>query len=250
MAARRLWKPLEANPDVLERYVRELGGPDDIEFFDVLSTEEWAIQMLPTTIDALLLVYPITPQSAAHQEKRDEKHEQQLSKEDSAIKQILSDVWFTKQTIENACGTVALLHILGNINRNRLQDCSLLKFFQETTAMPPGQRGAQLEQSLTIEQAHARAEQEGASHVPTDEAALKVNEHFVAFLDRGKYILELDGRKKTPLIHQKPLTHFSNNFLHFVLPLVKQEYLDPDPQQLRFSMIAVQTSPPVKAQQE
>ena len=52
-----------------------------------------------------------------------------------------------KQTIGNACGTIALLHAIGN-NRHHIkikEDSFLDKFFKVTESMSPAERGTYLE---------------------------------------------------------------------------------------------------------
>ena len=44
------WAPLEANPDVLNKYARGLGLPEAIAFTDILSTEDWALEMVATRL--------------------------------------------------------------------------------------------------------------------------------------------------------------------------------------------------------
>lgn len=52
--------PLESNPDVINRYLEKLGFPVTLlAATDVMSTEEWALEMVPRPVAAVLMVYPI-----------------------------------------------------------------------------------------------------------------------------------------------------------------------------------------------
>lgn len=242
-----MWKPLEANPVVLKDYLKSLGGPDSAEFYDMFSTEDWALSMLPTGVDALLLVYSITPKSTSHQASRDAAHHRWLS-EDEEAKDAIKSVWFTQQTVGNACGTVALLHVFGNVNRSCLDPEGYLhRFFAETELVGPEERAKLLEKSASIEKAHQQAEVRGESKVP-EEGSEDVNEHFVAFVDDGKFVVELDGRKQGPLLHKKtaledehPELLENRTFIKYAAHLVRKNYMDVDPDTIHFTMIAVRT---------
>lgn len=81
-------------------------------FQDVLSTEDWAMEMVRQPVLAVLFLFPVKDVSEAH------RHEEaaRIQKEG----QVVSDnLFYVKQDIGNACGTIGLLHALGN-NREML----------------------------------------------------------------------------------------------------------------------------------
>jgi hypothetical protein len=54
------WFPLESNPTVMNEFVRKLGFPvDHYRFCDVLSTEEWALEMVPKPVVGVVMLFPI-----------------------------------------------------------------------------------------------------------------------------------------------------------------------------------------------
>ena len=54
--------PLESNPEVMNTYVEKMGFPtSSFSFCDVLSTEEWALAMVPTPVVAVIMLFPIKP---------------------------------------------------------------------------------------------------------------------------------------------------------------------------------------------
>jgi ubiquitin carboxyl-terminal hydrolase L3 len=74
---------------------------------DILSTDEWALDMVPRPVLGVLMVFPIKEASEAHraeEKARVENDGQTLS----------PAVWYTKQFVGNACGTVGLLHVIAN----------------------------------------------------------------------------------------------------------------------------------------
>ena len=104
------WFPLESNPALMNDYVAKLGFNTDLyEFVDVFSAEDWALQMIPQPVAAVIMLYPLTPKQLEHEKKQ---HQQPQSDDDSSC-----SVWFIKQRIGNACGTIGLLHSLLNAPR-------------------------------------------------------------------------------------------------------------------------------------
>jgi hypothetical protein len=49
-AKKRDWLPIESNPGVMTRYARKLGLPITLKYYDLLSTEEWALEMIPKPV--------------------------------------------------------------------------------------------------------------------------------------------------------------------------------------------------------
>ena len=102
------WLPLESNPDVINKYISEMGlDTKKTMFYDVMSTEDWALEMIPKPVFAVLMLFPVGTQSEEHrlQEAEKIKNDGQLCSE---------NVYYMKQTVGNACGTVGLLHAIGN----------------------------------------------------------------------------------------------------------------------------------------
>lgn len=62
----------------------------------------------------------------------------------------------------------------------------------------------------------------------------EVREHFIAFVEFDGYVIELDGRKQQPIIHE-----MNRGFLHSAIDIIQRNYISPDPTEIRFSMIAV-----------
>jgi ubiquitin carboxyl-terminal hydrolase L3 len=61
------WFPLESNPDVMNSYVQKLGlNIEQFKFYDVMSTEDWALEMIPRPVVAVIMLYPIKESSEEH----------------------------------------------------------------------------------------------------------------------------------------------------------------------------------------
>ena len=75
------------------------------------------------------------------------------------------------------------------------------EFLTATAGMTPAERGAHLEGADEIGEAHAASAQEGQTEAPDEEEAAKCALHFIAFVRVDGRVLEMDGRKQTPIDH-------------------------------------------------
>lgn len=182
------WLPLEANPDVMNQFLWGLGLPEDeAECYDVYGLDEELLEMVPRPVLAVLFLYPITPQS-----------EEERILQDSVKKEHNDRVYFMKQTVGNACGTIGLLHAVGNVTSEiKLLEGSFLdRFYKSTAAMDPLERAAFLEKDREMEVAHSVAATAGET-----EASDNVDTHFICFACVDGQLYELDGRKSAPISH-------------------------------------------------
>ncbi|CAK9224314.1 unnamed protein product [Sphagnum troendelagicum] len=216
---KKRWLPLEANPEVMNQFVQGLGFPGDAGFFDVYGFDDDLLAMVPTPVLAVLLLFPISP----------EFYEQEWE-----TLQVSEKVYFLKQTVGNACGTIGLLHAIGNnLSQLELAEGSYLqRFFKSTASMSPLERATFLENDTELEGAHSLAA--SAGDTPPDSTA-SVDLHFVCFVcvDGGLY--EMDGRK------QQPVYHGSTSQDSLLEDSVKaiQDFVARNPQSVEFNVIAL-----------
>ncbi|KAK3141887.1 hypothetical protein QOZ80_4BG0339500 [Eleusine coracana subsp. coracana] len=182
------WLPLEANPDVMNQFMWGLGVPEDVGFCDVYGLDDEMLAMVPQPVLAVLLLYP-----------QDRIKESQASTASSVeTKEPSKNVYFTKQTVGNACGTVGIIHALENAaSRIKLGQGSYFdRFYRQTADMDPTQRAAFLEEDQEMENAHSVAVTAGDT-----EAKDGVIEHYVCFSCVDGELYELDGGKSQPIYH-------------------------------------------------
>ncbi|GBF91570.1 ubiquitin carboxyl-terminal hydrolase-like [Raphidocelis subcapitata] len=195
------WLPLESNPEVMTEFAARIGlDTSKHAFYDVFGLDEELLAMVPQPVVAVLLLYPITAETEAAAKEADGRI---AAAGPSAPRP--PPVYFMKQTIGNACGTIAMLHAFGNsLGTVELADGSFLRrFFDATEAMTPEARGAYLEAPPSgapdIEEAHQAAGERGDTAPPQPEE--DVDLHFVAFVNAGGQLVELDGRRGGPVAH-------------------------------------------------
>ncbi|AQK73208.1 Ubiquitin carboxyl-terminal hydrolase 3 [Zea mays] len=188
------WIPLEANPDVMNQFIWGLGVSERaVQFCDVYGLDDELIALVPHPVLAVLFLYPFT--------SLDEENKEESSvsaKSTAGGKDLSKKVYFTKQTIGNACGTIGVIHAIGNATSQiKLVEGSYFgKFYKQTADMDPVQRAAFLEEDDEMEDAHSIAASAGDTNINLD-----VNVHFVCFSCVDGELYELDGLKSQPTPH-------------------------------------------------
>ncbi|KAL5551388.1 hypothetical protein UlMin_001564 [Ulmus minor] len=220
--ASKRWLPLEANPDVMNQFLWGLGLPEsEAECCDVYGLDEELLEMVPKPVLAVLFLYPLTSQS------EEERLQQANDKQEPHGR-----VYYMRQTVGNACGTVGLLHAVGNITSeiNLTEGSFLDKFFKSTASMDPMERAKFLENDNEMEVAHSVAATAGDT-----EALDNVNTHFICFTCVDGILYELDGRKTGPISHgaSSPST-----LLQDAAKVIKN-MIEKNPNSLNFNVIAV-----------
>ncbi|PSC70916.1 ubiquitin carboxyl-terminal hydrolase isozyme L3 [Micractinium conductrix] len=230
------WIPLESNPEVLDEYSAKLGvdlGASNLHFCDVFSLDEELLEMVPRPVKAVLLLFPVTDET--------EKARAEEQCEIEARGQHVSpSLFYMKQSIGNACGTIGLLHSLAN-NRGALKiaDGSFLaQFLKATEGMDAAARGAFLEQppegGPNIDSIHEAAARQGATEAPP--ADEEVNLHFAAFVCSEGALYELDGRKRGPINHG---ACDPGRLLEETAKVVRRNFMDRGGDSVQFTLVAL-----------
>ncbi|KYN04249.1 Ubiquitin carboxyl-terminal hydrolase isozyme L3 [Cyphomyrmex costatus] len=216
------WVPLESNPEFLHK----LGVPKKWSILDVYGLESELLAIIPRPVLAVILLYPI---SSKIEKTKEEQAEVKDSKNDAA-----ESVYHIKQSISNACGTIALLHsVANNLDMIQLEDGFFKKFLEETKGLSYIERGERLEKAQDIIDTHMESAQEGQTEAPAED--VEVYHHFVAFIHKDGSLYELDGRKSAPISHGSttPETLLDD------AARVCKEYMEHDPTEVRFTVVAL-----------
>ncbi|CDS42581.1 ubiquitin carboxyl terminal hydrolase isozyme [Echinococcus multilocularis] len=214
------WIPLESNPDVMNNFIRELGVKEPMRFVDVFGTDPDMQALVPGPILSLLLLYPLT---------------------ENAKKNLIGTIsmdekcFFMKQTISNACGTVAILHALAN-NASALDLNSLpwlRNFLEKAHNSTPKERAEILENEEELSQVHENCAHQGQTEAP--DPSSQIDLHFIAFVNSNGHLIELDGRREGPVLHGKTSP---DTFLADACKVVDQ-FMQRDPDNVNFSLMAL-----------
>ncbi|KAI0489147.1 hypothetical protein KFK09_028989 [Dendrobium nobile] len=205
-ACKKQWIPLEANPDVLNQFIWGLGVPEiEAEFNDVYGLEDELLELVPKPVLAVLFCYPDS------QEMRDLREQES----ESGQKELPVDLYFLKQTVDNACGTIGILHAIGNVksNINLVEGSYFDRFYKSTANMDPFERAKFLEEDREMEDAHSVAAVAGQ-------------------------LYEFDGMKSRPLRHGPSSP---DTLLQDTAKVIKS-MIQENPGSLRFNVMALSKS--------
>ncbi|BDA48299.1 Ubiquitin carboxyl-terminal hydrolase isozyme L3 [Coccomyxa sp. Obi] len=183
------WFPLESNPEVINDFAGRLGlDTSKVAFCDVFSLDEDLLAtMLPQPVYALLLLYPDMPKGFVTARQSDLTQKTGASGEESTV-------FHMTQNIGNACGTIGMLHCVGNNLQvaNLGKGSFLQQYFEATAGMSPAERGSYLadppEGMTLIDDAHAAAAQQGDTA-----PQMETHGHFSALVQHGGRLVELSG---------------------------------------------------------
>ena len=139
----------------------------------------------------MVFLYPITDENEAWNNKRVEEATASGAGDEG--------LFFCKQTISNACGTIGIIHSLVNNGAGmEFSDTGFLhKFVESTKGMNSSERAAYLEKDEELEKAQDTAAQEGQS--ANQDRSADINLHFIAFVHHNGGLYEMDGRKPIPI---------------------------------------------------
>lgn len=227
------WFPIESNPDVMNEYIKALGvTKPSVEMVDVYGVTEEMLQMVPQPVYAVALVFPITHAVDDAIKAKAEAQADEVKMFCEAHK-----FFYTKQFVSNACGTIAILHMLVN-NYSRLgvveKGSVLEKLFEGGVGAPADAVGNEIAKSDALAGAHATAAEKGETE--NKDINANINLHFVTFVMIGDRCVELDGRQERPILHET--CSDEKSFLYAAAAAI-QERMSLVPDSLEFGITAL-----------
>jgi len=225
---RKMWLPLESDPNLVNNYMRKLGvDTNKFEFHDIFGLTPDGTMHIPTPILAVMLLFPITEASEKARVEEEKKIAESKAKAPEGV-------YHVTQTVGNACGTIAVLHaVLNNMDRLKPKEGKFFsKFLEETKTMTSKERAKALGESKDLEVEHEVVAKAGKTKANAKEFA---NLHFIAFIKKNDVLYEMDGRKSMPISHGKTS---GASFLEDAFKQVKK-YMAYAPKDRRFNVIVL-----------
>ncbi|KAJ5112943.1 Ubiquitin carboxyl-terminal hydrolase [Penicillium angulare] len=215
---RKTFIPLENNPEVLSRLCSNLGVSPSLTFHDVFSTSPDLLALIPRPINAIILLADWPIYKATRSAVEPTIPEYQGSGPDEPV------IWI-KQTIGHACGLMALLHCIFNLDGGSyiLPGSSLGSIREESIGLKPHLRAKLLYDSMFLEEAHMEAASRGASRAPSPRD--DNHHHFIGFVQKDGEVWELNGGMNGPLLRGK-LLDGEDLLSERGLSLTVQDFLD------------------------
>ncbi|ORC91857.1 putative ubiquitin carboxyl-terminal hydrolase [Trypanosoma theileri] len=227
------WLPLESNPEVLNNYLKGLGIKEPkVAFYDVFGLDPDLLAFVPRPVFAMMLLFPVT-------DKIEEAEKEALLRQKDEVKEFMekNKFFFSRQTIANACGTMAVIHaLMNNIDRvGDLQEGSPLYDLRKVGMdMLPEERAKFIENYPTLDEEHRKACEEGVPENQSIDADTDL--HFTCFVKINNRCVELDGRNPVPLLHD--VCSDDESFLIAAAQAMKDR-INLEPSSVRYNIIAL-----------
>ncbi|KAH9973188.1 peptidase C12 ubiquitin carboxyl-terminal hydrolase 1 [Lactifluus volemus] len=225
------WIPLESNPDLFNNWAHKVGLVEsDAEFVDIYGLDDDLLGLVPKPVKAVILLFPIRG-----------KLEELRKTEEAQIKErgqvpVDPTVFWIKQTISNACGTIGLLHALTNAQVIYEPESPIVRFIDACQDKTPFERAEFLESTELFADIHAAVATNTDLHftcfVQAPESSVREAEE-VATTAAKHRLIELDGGRAGPVDRGE-----SVDLLKDVAKYVKEQIIPKAPS-LEFSMIAL-----------
>ncbi|KAK2781276.1 hypothetical protein FQN52_001708 [Onygenales sp. PD_12] len=201
------WSTIESDEGVFTSLIENL-GVKDVQFEELISLDADTIRSLSPVYGVIFLFKWVSGQS------RDASTPQDGTFDPDATE---NGLFFAAQTIQNACGTQAVLSVILNQDKPSASTSTstttegidigptLRDFKDFTTGFPPDLRGEALSNSAQIRSSHnafARASPfvDETSRPPVSDEDAELY-HFIAYTARNGVLYELDGLQPFPISH-------------------------------------------------
>jgi len=288
------WLPLESNPEIFTSFAQKISDPRMSfsptsetgcywRFVDVLSLDPnvdptlLAITIPPqSVVAACVLLFPCSQKIYAERRKEYVQCMKEMESESNARLVTLAarSMFHIEQvsSFGNACGTVAAVHALTNLDLESLLSCApsagpsarkgpVADFCANFSSHTPKQRGEALVRDPQFRSVSDQAATHNAAQTSCpnrDGPAL--DHHYCAFvphlggdLERKEVrVIELDGTKPTPVDHglcaeglKACQDGCAGGFLAKVCEVVQKKFVSVDPENIEFSMMALIYGPAV-----
>ncbi|KAJ6035801.1 Ubiquitin carboxyl-terminal hydrolase [Penicillium herquei] len=184
--------PLENNPEILTQLCSNLGISRKLTFHDVLSTSPDLLSSIPRPVHAIILLVHAPIYHATRSSIEPTIPEYQGSGTSEPV------IWI-KQTIGHACGLMALLHCVFNLDNGHYlhEGAALERLRNKAIELEPVERAKLLYDSKFVEEAHMEAAVQGSSIVPFPHE--ENHHHFIGFVQKDGEVWELNGGMNGPL---------------------------------------------------
>ncbi|KAL2268535.1 hypothetical protein VTJ83DRAFT_3381 [Remersonia thermophila] len=230
------WNTIESDAGVFT-YLLDNLGVKNVQFEELLSLDADSLaQLYPVYGVIFLFKFPTDAPYRAGDKPLDGTYDHEAAER----------LFFAAQTIQNACGTQALLSVLLNKTEGSDPDDiidigpELASFREFTMALPPEYRGEALSNSELIRDVHNRfarsspfVDETQRPDVSSDDDAAF---HFVAYTPIDGTLYELDGLQPAPISHG-PCA--SGEFPEKVMDVLRRRIARYDAAEIRFNLLAM-----------
>ncbi|RKF73700.1 Ubiquitin carboxyl-terminal hydrolase 2 [Golovinomyces cichoracearum] len=230
------WNTIESDAGVFT-YLLDNLGVKDVQFEELLAVDVESLrQLCPIYGLIFLFKYPTNENTQSDGMPKDGQYDHKAT----------NNLFFAKQTIQNACGTQALLSVLLNKDREIDIGAPLRDFKQFTATFPAELRGEALSNSELIRKVH-NSFAKSSPFVDETQSSFAENDdvyHFIAYTSVNDVLYELDGLHDAPISHG-PST--SQEFPEKIVPVIQRRISRYPLNEIRFNLLAMVKDLRIKA---
>ncbi|KAI1654868.1 ubiquitinyl hydrolase [Daldinia decipiens] len=222
------WNTIESDAGVFTFLLNNL-GVQNVQFEELLTLEPEALASLHPVYGVIFLFkYPTDTPYTSTDKPLDGTFDHGAAER----------LWFAAQTIQNACGTQALLSVLMNRDGEVDIGTPLSDFREFTMALPPEFRGEALSNSELIRNVHNSFARSSPFVDETQRTGGETEDafHFIAYTPVNGVLYELDGLQPAPIAHG-PCT--SETFPARVMDVLQRRIARYDLSEIRFNLMAM-----------
>ncbi|KAI1103051.1 ubiquitinyl hydrolase [Jackrogersella minutella] len=223
------WNTIESDAGVFTFLLNNL-GVQDVQFEELLTLEPEALaELYPIYGVIFLFKYPTDTPYTSTDKPLDGTFDRDAAER----------LWFAAQTIQNACGTQALLSVVMNRDDGEVDIGAPLRDFREfTMALPPEFRGEALSNSELIRDAHNSFAKSSPFVDETQRQGGETEDafHFVAYTPVDGKLYELDGLQPAPISHGACA---AEDFPVKVTQVLQRRVARYDLSEIRFNLLAM-----------
>ncbi|EME46976.1 hypothetical protein DOTSEDRAFT_69084 [Dothistroma septosporum NZE10] len=231
------WSTIESDAGVFTALIESL-GVKKVQFEELISLDPESLQQLNPIGVIFLFKYPTD-------EKRSKDAPLDGEFDYGALENQEEPVFFAAQTIQNACGTQAIISVL--LNKDNEDDGgvdigeSLREFKSFTGMFPADLRGEALSNSDLIRETHNSFAK--SSPFVSDETRMATADddvyHFIAYTSINSTLYELDGLQPAPIRHGDAGACPAEIFSDAVIPVLQRRIERYPATEIRFNLLAV-----------
>ncbi|KAF2271841.1 ubiquitin carboxyl-terminal hydrolase 2 [Westerdykella ornata] len=219
------WNTIESDAGVFTYLIEKL-GVKDVQFDELITLEPDELRRLGDIYGVIFLFkYPTGERPS--ETPRDGTFDYEAA----------NDIFFAAQTIQNACGTQALLSVLLNKDGEVDIGNELRDFKAFSAEFPPDLRGETLSNSDLIREVHNSFARSSPFIDETQRAATEDDDvyHFIAYTSINGKLYELDGLQPAPISHGDCTVP---DFPDKVIPVLQRRIARYPPSEIRFNLLA------------
>ncbi|KAI1005452.1 hypothetical protein K3495_g2768 [Podosphaera aphanis] len=223
------WNTIESDAGVFTFLLENL-GVKDVQFEELLALDADHFRQLSPVYGVIFLFkYPTGEKANSDGSPKDGIYDYDAT----------DKIFFAAQTIQNACGTQALLSVLLNKDEEIEIGTQLREFKDFTAAFPPEFRGDALSNSELIRDVH-NSFSKSSPFVDEAQQSATVDDddvyHFIAYASINGILYELDG------LHPAPISHgpcSPNDFPEKIIPVLQRRIERYPSHEIRFNLLAM-----------